>query len=178
MEQESQKSNVVEAIREEALSNDAFATICYDFSQRERTRSTVTVRGLKARMEKQGADFSIEVYRHALLFLGKLGLGKVEMDKNNNVKALSNMKVTLQSIGQASGQKTQTLKRFTPASRFEELRVKTAPTILRRKPFTAKLSLVHHEGGTEEIASTVSLKTFELVSFLNEFREIVKKYNG
>lgn len=175
MEQESQTSNVVEAIREEALANDAFAAICYDFSQRERTRATLTVRGLKARMEKQGADFSIEVYRNAFLFLGKLGLGKVEVDRNDNVKALSNLKVTLQSIGQASGQKTKVLKRFTPATHFEELR--KPKVILRKKPFTVKLSVVHHEGGTEEIAGTVNLKTFELVNFLTEFREIAKKYN-
>lgn len=173
-------SETVAAIRQEAQRNEVFGAICYSFAQRLRTKETLTLRGLKARMEAQGADFKREEYEHALKFLADLGLGSIKKDKNGAISALSNLKVTLQSIGQASGLRIKQLKPFHQQRRFQTLVPKQTPVMqapkaaVAKKQYTAHLS-ISIDGNPVSFPGPIILAPEELGEFLIEFSHMTKK---
>lgn len=180
-------SDTVSAIRAEAQRNEIFGAICYNFAHRQRTKETLTVRGLKARMEKEGADFRREDYVKAMEFLASLGLGTLKRDNKGRVTALTNMRVTLQSIGQASALQVKDLKNFKRQRRFSKLpemvmrkaaeyvsdkNAQVSP-ILAKAKYTVSL-IVKMNGNPITIPGPIELAPDELGEFLIEFSEMTK----
>ena len=113
---------LVEALQTEAKNNPVFRDICLMFSQRQRTRGRLTVTRLKTAMEEEGFNYSRQQYEDIIKFMGKIGLGQVEFSKRGKAKSLSQVKIKLQSIGQAALQ-DGTLQKRTEAKRYETLQV-------------------------------------------------------
>lgn len=113
--------SVVTQLRKEAQQKPAFNAICEVFAKRQRARSQVTMHNLQAVMKKEGQEFSREEYAQALKFLAHLGLGRVEFNRNNKLKALKDIKVTLQSIGLAATAKIDALNKWSAHVKFSKL---------------------------------------------------------
>lgn len=93
-------NQIVESLRTEAKSNKVADCVFTVFTDRKRTRNVLTVNGLYQRMKAKNFDFSMHEYGEVLKFLSSLGLGTLELSKKGRVRALKDIKFTLQSIGQ------------------------------------------------------------------------------
>lgn len=115
-------SELTKKLRAEVANSEAFKAVCHVFSQRERARSQVTIGALTLRMEHAGFHFKRSQYEEVLKSLASLGLGKLDA-KGNKVKALRDIRVTLQSIGQVAVGSQDTLDTFNRRNSFVALQV-------------------------------------------------------
>lgn len=116
-------NTVVTQLRVQAATDPVFNAVAHRFAIRERARAQITIASLRATMGKEGFDFPVAKYQAVLSFLASLGVGTLEYSKNKKIKALKNIKTTLQSIGLAAISKTDTLEAFTVANRYQPLPV-------------------------------------------------------
>lgn len=94
-----------EALRNYAAKDKVFNAVATAFAMRERTRNIITIQRLIKTMKDHGFDFTREQYREVLAYLAHIGLGKL-VKKNGKVRALTDIKYTLMSVGKtALGQK-------------------------------------------------------------------------
>lgn len=94
-----------EALKLYAAKDKVFNAMATAFALRERTRNIITIQRLVKTMKDHGFDYSREEYREVLVELSYIGLGRL-IKKNGKVRALTDIKHTLMSIGQtALGQK-------------------------------------------------------------------------
>lgn len=142
------KSNVVQALRLEAKQNPVFDAITTVFALRERARSQVTVRALQQRMQAEGYELEKEQIEHALKFLANLRIGTLVTGRPydgrpGRVKALVNIKYTLQSVGKAAQGETGGISSFNKRASFIALPtrpVKTPPPVVRPAPKVVKVA--------------------------------------
>lgn len=128
---------IVSALRKEAITNPVFNAVAHVFALRERARQQVTMAALRLRMGQEGFNHTKEDYSKVLKFLASLGFGTLEHDRSNNITALKNIRMTLQSIGLAAvGTKNEKLEAFNPQFDYQKLTLPKA-TVLPQQP-TAK----------------------------------------
>jgi len=120
-------TNVITALRNEAETNDVFASVAYVWANRERARRQVTIPALRQAMAKEGATWTDAQYSKVLEFLSSLGLGELRKDSKGTVTGLYNVKVTLQSIGQAAAAKREDLKKFKAMHKNKFQKLKAPP---------------------------------------------------
>lgn len=113
-------SDLVKKLREYTAASEAFAAVCHVFAQRERARSQVTVGALMLRMEHAGFHFKRAQYEEVLKTLAALGVGRLEA-KNNKVKALRDIRLTLQSVGQVAVGKQEAPDIFNRRNKYTNL---------------------------------------------------------
>jgi hypothetical protein len=95
-------TSVIQSLRQEASSNKISADIFLCLGLRERARNDVTVTGLAARMKEDGFDYPEAEYARFIRFLANLQLGTLKTDSKGRAVAIQDIRLTLQSIGQAA----------------------------------------------------------------------------
>lgn len=116
---------LIDALRKGAASNKAFNAVCHMFATRERARQQVTIESLMMRMAQEGFRFSKKEYQGCLTFLASCGIGTLDVKTDTKeVKALKNIKVTLQSVGKAALAQGSSLEKFSPQYEYQEVKFK------------------------------------------------------
>lgn len=110
-------TSLIDNLKKEAQTNEAFNAVCHMFALRKRARNDVTVEALTRRMEKEGFKYTKEQYVDILKTMSKLGIGKLDSTASGKVRALKDVKMTLQSIGKAAVA-TSDLRTFRKRNRF------------------------------------------------------------
>lgn len=128
-----EKKQVVESLKQMAtkkVANDVF----HAWALRDRTRQVVTVEALAQRMKKEGYDYPQHEYAAILRQLSNMGLGRLETGAGGKVRALKDVRLTLQSIGRAAVGDAP-LKGWHARNRFGHLVTSTdsAPEIVQEK---------------------------------------------
>lgn len=108
-------------LREEANKNKVFHSICGIFALRERTRRQISIVNLIMVTRKEGFEFTRVQLEDVLKFLASLGIGRLDYAKKNRLRALKDIRVTLQSIGLAALAKQETLTKFNIPTEFMSL---------------------------------------------------------
>lgn len=115
---------LVERLKSEVIENKAFNDVFTMFSKRERTRDKVNLYSLIRRMELEGYKHDTNDYADILKKMADLGLGELELNKKGQIKSLKNIKITLQSLGNAAiGKGTQQLETFSQKNSYQKLTV-------------------------------------------------------
>lgn len=114
-------SKIVTQLRDEVRKNPVFNDVCHVFALRERARQQVTIGSLFSTMKKNGFHHTKEQYKGVIKALAALGFGRLEKDKNNNIVALKNVCITLQSIGRAALGSTGKLEANVPRPKFVDM---------------------------------------------------------
>lgn len=112
---------LIARLQEEATESQCFNATMMVFSMRERARQQVTIESLMARMKSEGFVFSKKDYQEVLKKLSKFGFGTLAYDASNEISALKNINITLQSIGDAVLKQGAQLKTWKPAVDFKPL---------------------------------------------------------
>lgn len=114
---------------QESTKNPMMKAIFEGFAVRLRTRAQITVTSLTQKMQNEGfKEFVRQDAVNVIKLLGALKLGEIQMTNRGKVKALKNVRVTLQSIGLAALGNVNELKRAEFATKFIAL-PKPAPAI-------------------------------------------------
>ncbi len=103
---------VVEALRTEAAKNPAFNAVCHIFALRERARQQVTINSLSITMAKEGFSVTKSQCEDIIKFMASIKLGTLDFDLKGRLRALKNIKVTLQSIGLAAISRKDDLEKY------------------------------------------------------------------
>lgn len=135
-------NHAIETLKVEAKNNPTTDAVLHVWALRRRARQTVTLGALKQRMKAEGFNYDSAKYAEVLSLMAKLGFGRLVTDPKGRVRALTDVKVTLQSIGAAvcgSGQRLSDYKRRNrfrnlPATPVASEPPKALPTI---RPLTA-----------------------------------------
>lgn len=114
---------IVNRLKIKAGHDAAFNAMCYVFAMRERTRSQISLNSLCFTMAREKFNFTKAQYAKGLEFMALLGLGKLMYDNKDRLLMLKDIKVTLQSIGQAALDKKPSLERFHKMPEFVDLPV-------------------------------------------------------
>lgn len=122
---------VVEILKKEADKDTVFKDVAHVFAQRKRARRQVTVTSLAARMAKEGFDYSKSEYARVLKRLSDLGLGSLQQDARGRIKALKDIKISLQSIGAAAVGSSKNLVNRTDRIKFNHLSLPEAEAIAK-----------------------------------------------
>lgn len=113
---------MVELLKKEAQNNPAANAIFHVFALRQRARNSVSILGLKQSMKSAGFDFTRAEYIKVLRFLATLGIGRLDTDPRGKVRALKDVRITLQSIGEsACGSENIGLKYYKERNKFVDL---------------------------------------------------------
>jgi len=121
--------SLVEELRRLAQ-RPAFNAVCHVFAIRERARQQVTLNSLSLRMLEEGYKHGTKDYAQVLKDLAGLGIGNLEFDpKTKEIRALKNIKLTLQSIGKAAVGDVSKVDGFSPQHSYAALPVRAVPTI-------------------------------------------------
>lgn len=165
---------VVEQLRSEAAKNPVFSAVAHLFVSRDRTRQQITLSNLRISMGREGFHYTKEEYTQVLKFMANLGLGRLDFDSENNIRALKDIKITLQSIGYAALGKEDKLVKFVPAPMFQELpvtkqvqKVIAPPAPKPEAPSYPTKLIVNIDGHEAIISLPKGLTTSELGLLLN-----------
>lgn len=96
------KQKVIEVLKQECERNKIFNAVMHVCALRKRARSSITVTGLAIRMRKEGFNYVPSDYSATLKILASVGLGTAKANSRGKVVALTNINVSLQSIGRAA----------------------------------------------------------------------------
>jgi hypothetical protein len=183
-------TSVIQSLRQEASSNKISADIFLCLGLRERARNDVTVTGLAARMKEDGFDYPEAEYARFIRFLANLQLGTLKTDSKGRAVAIQDIRLTLQSIGQAAlGERHSFLawkqrKRYiklltpntppakpslpTPTVKVQAPRIVAKPAVLQ-----AEVSITITVGGKPvQISMPKGLTPSEIAEFLTHFQSI------
>lgn len=116
-----EKKQVVEVLKKTATKSKVANDVFHAWALRERTRNVVTVEALAQRMKKEGYEYPNHEYAALLRQLSQIGLGKLETSATGKVKALTDVRLTLQSIGQAAVGDDKSLTGWRPRNKFGHL---------------------------------------------------------
>lgn len=146
---------VVEALQQKAQQDNVFNAVCYRLALRQRARTNITVAALQQAMEKEGYKYPKTKYAEVLIFLSSLGFGTIEKDNKGEIKSLSNIKVKLQDIGQASVDRKKNLNVFDPRPKFK--------TLFINNPFVGDAVNKKVDSVTHEISLTIKIQNTTIV---------------
>ncbi len=128
--------NRIDKLRKEAKQNEVFRSVCMVFAERQRARSQVTMHNLITVMKHKGYNYSREELVQVLKFLAHLGLGKPEYSRRHKLRAIKDIKVTLQSIGQVAIDKASTLSNW--QSHIQYTKIAPWPKEEKKEPQVVK----------------------------------------
>ena len=114
-------TNIVTVLRQEAARSKVFNNVCRLFANRQRSRAQVTIHSLHASMHKQGLVYTKQELMEVLRFLADLGVGRLDLNRNNKIRALKDIKITLQSIGETALSKSSHLTNKAAKNKFNSL---------------------------------------------------------
>lgn len=172
------KNTIVKALQDKAKSDKTFQSVCTAFAIRERARSQVSVQSLTQTMVAHGyKDFTKEDATKVIGFLANQKLGTLYKDTKGKIRALVNVKYTLQSIGQVALGDSPEVKVFRQQKHYRALPGAAAPKVVEvaaaptkkatTVPFTGKI-IGDINGKVLELPLTeTEFKTF-LVDFLSK----------
>lgn len=92
---------MVAKLKKDVASNPALNAILHMFALRKRARASVTLRVLTRSMLQEGFKYTADECAAALKALSDAGVGTLESNSKGHVRALKDIKVTLQSLGKA-----------------------------------------------------------------------------
>lgn len=116
---------MIERLRIEAANNPVSNSVFHLFATRQRTRGNVWLNNLHTQMSVAGFSYSKEEYAGTLKFMASLGLGALKTTARGHIKGLYDIKLTLQSIGEAALGKDVKIKSYAPRPKFMRLVVPT-----------------------------------------------------
>lgn len=119
---------IAEALRLEAIKNLVFKDVCHLWAVRERARAQVTLGTLRLSMAREGFNYSKDQIADVLLFLANLGVGKLDLDSDKQIRALKDVNISLQSIGRTALNFDTQLEPFTQPNSFSTLPAAPPPT--------------------------------------------------
>lgn len=112
---------VIESLRKEAQINSASNAVVHMFALRERARATIVLTSLHNKMVIEGFTFERQDFIPLVRLMASLGLGTLTVDSKGRVLGLHDIKVKLQSLGQAVCGKDVKVIKFKLRNRFREL---------------------------------------------------------
>jgi hypothetical protein len=137
------EQTAIQTLKKEIKSNPAADAVFHLFAARQRARHQVTVRALFYKMSKEGFKFTKSDYAAVLKRVGQLGFGRIEYDRTGNVQALKDIKVTLQSLGEAVIRQEQVaISAYNKRNRFTQLASSVAADLRAEQPKPPKLAVV------------------------------------
>lgn len=95
-------NELVESLKYELETNKVSNAVFHVFALRQRARNDITLESLAIKMKSEGFNYPASELAHVLKFLANVGVGRLELDSRGRVKALRDIKIKLQSIGQAA----------------------------------------------------------------------------
>lgn len=116
-------AELLSVLVKEAESNPASNAVFHVFALRKRARNSVTLTSLFNKMKKEGFDYAKSDYTPVLKLLASIGLGELDVGPKGNVRGLKNIKVTLQSIGNAACKQNKLMYNFRPRKKFAVIEV-------------------------------------------------------
>jgi hypothetical protein len=124
-------AKIVESLRNMAQNSKAANDVFTEFATRQRSKGHLLVDTMFYRMQREGFKYSKEEYADILVALSELGVGTLKFGAKNQVKALTGIRYSLQSIGQAGvgRPKNATLTSWSQRRRFAELPEVEAPVL-------------------------------------------------
>lgn len=176
-----QRKQPIAAIREKLAHNLALQSVMLQFASRQRTRSSLTVNGLALSMKKEGFTFSKDHYQNILKLLADNGFGTLKYTKTGKPLALTDIKITLQSIGKAVLQGETKLQSFRPANKFVPLDETTKAPVQKAFVEKAKTTFgvsinLQLSGGPIVINRNNKIDMERLGEVLTDINTILKKY--
>lgn len=162
---------VVETLKKEADKDEAFKDVSHVFASRKRARRQVTVASLANRMAKEGFGHSRTDYARVLRRLADLGFGSLQKDAKGNIKALKDIRISLQSIGAAAVGEAQKLINARQRVKFSALSAPEAMSIAQGIA-DAVVRAAEDEEKEEDKKAIVVPQTAKRVILLKEGRAI------
>lgn len=127
------EKELIQTLAAETSKDPTLNAVLHMFAARDRARAQVTLQALAARMKEEGFSYEDAEYIRVLRLLAKLGVGRLETDSSGRVKALKDVKVTLQSIGLAGLGQLSRIEHLNKRNRFQKVGV-NRPTIVKVSP--------------------------------------------
>ena len=172
---------IVPALRTEVQTRPIFGDVMALFASRQRARHQVTVRALYYRMAKEGFTYPKHAYATVLERLAALGVGELARDSRGKIRSLKNVRVTLQSLGNAVLQGDNTLRVYKKRNRYQKLPATVTP-LRRPTPVLPSIATKPPVLGLTRITLAINdksigvdlpsnLTTAELAAFLSSWQE-------
>lgn len=92
---------MIEKLKKEAIISPPVNAVMHLLALRKRSRSRLTLGGLRQKMAAEGFKYSTQEYTQVLKILADSGLGTLQTSHKGKVQGLTDIKVTLQSVGKA-----------------------------------------------------------------------------
>ena len=121
-------SKVVEVLREKTKESDTLNAVMHVIAMRKRARNNLTIGGLDQKMRSEGFTFTKSQYAEVLKLLASLGVGRLDTDAKGKVRALKDIKIKLQSLGEAAVGQAKKLENWRQRHKYSPL-VATAEMI-------------------------------------------------
>lgn len=114
--------DMVEALKKAAKASPPFDAVMHVFALRERARFNVTIDSLYETMKREGFlyDKGSEL-TPVLKTLANLGFGRLDLGSNGRVRALTDLRYSLQSMGQAACGGASSISAYRQRRRFKTL---------------------------------------------------------
>lgn len=132
------EKHLIETLKAEAPKDATLNAVLHMFAARERARAQVTLAALSNRMKEEGFSYDRADYARVLKLLANLGVGRLDTGQNGQVRALKDVKVTLQSIGNVSVGSGTTIEQLSFRNRFQRIPVVEAAPPRAPTPVTSK----------------------------------------
>lgn len=92
---------VLEKLKNEAKTNPASNAVFHVWALRKRARGQVNLNSLYNKMKKEGFTHNKKEYASLLNLLASLDIGTLDLNIRGEIRALKNVKIKLQSLGNA-----------------------------------------------------------------------------
>lgn len=148
------QSQIIESLKLAAQKDKATDAVLHVFAMRERARAQVTMSALEQKMRAERFSFDRQDYVRVLKLLAELGLGRLDTDTRGRVRALKDIKTSLQSIGAAACGQSTKLDRFKMRNKFSKI---TAGVVKEKLAAPVEVPAPQKEAGVTAIGLTVSI---------------------
>lgn len=138
---------VINFLRKEA-EDPAANAVFKVWTRRKRARGTVTTQSLFKKMEAEGYNFNKDRYTKLLNHLSDLGFGKIKTGDDGEIKALTSIPVTLQSIGSVALGERIKLENFKQRAKYHSIMERSQSLLNMAKSLQGTLK--PEEKGKEE----------------------------
>lgn len=134
------EKQLIETLKNETAKDPALSAVLHVFASRERARDQVTVSALAQRMTKEGFTYDNAEYVRILRLLAQLGVGRLDTSGTGKVRALKDVKITLQSLGMAGVGNSTSIEKLARRNRFQRIPIIQAapvtppPTVTIKSP--------------------------------------------
>ena len=129
-------NQMIEKLKKELPANPVLHSVLLMFAMRDRTRRTVTVSGLRLKMNREGFQYTDDQLRGVIKTLAASGLGALDVGPKGGVRGIKDISVTLQSLGAAVCGTGSSLESFKTKHHFAKVSKEAAkgPKEVAKKP--------------------------------------------